>query len=146
MTDPRPASRHGGCQCGAVRYEIAGEPLELYVCHCRECRKQSASAFGISFIVPPDALRLTRGAVKRWSRPTDSGGTLICAFCPDCGSRLWHETPHPGAPVSVKGGSLDEPVDLRAAVHIWTSRMLPGIVLPEDAARFPGEPPPTPPA
>lgn len=30
--------------------------------------------------------------------------------------------------------------DLRSAVHIWTSRMLPGIVLPEGAVQFSGEP------
>jgi len=35
---------------------------------------------------------------------------------------------------------LDKPVDLRRAVHIWTLHMLPGIVLPEGAAQFPGEP------
>jgi hypothetical protein len=133
--------RLGGCQCGQVRYELMGEPIQLYVCHCRECRKQSASAFGISVIVPPDAFRLTQGAVKFWSRPTDSGGRLNCAFCADCGSRLWHATPDPDQPISVKGGSLDEPVDLSGAAHIWTSRMLPGIVLPEGAVRFEGEPP-----
>ena len=54
----------GGCQCGAVRYEIAAEPLTVYVCHCRECRKQSASAFGISLLVPRDALRLLQGEVR----------------------------------------------------------------------------------
>ena len=42
--------------------------------------------------------------------------------------------------ISVKGGSLDQPVDLRHAVHIWTARMLPGVVLPEGAVSFPGEP------
>jgi hypothetical protein len=31
-------------------------------------------------------------------------------------------------------------VDLRAAVHIWTARKLPGVVIPETAAQFPGEP------
>ncbi len=76
---------HGGCQCGAVRYELSGKALELYVCHCKECRKQSASAFGISVIVPRAALRVTRGAPKLWSRSTDAGHTLECAFCPDCG-------------------------------------------------------------
>ena len=53
--------RTGGCQCGALRYESAGEPIALYVCHCRECQKQSASAFGISVIVPVDAFDLKQG-------------------------------------------------------------------------------------
>ena len=130
----------GGCQCGAVRYAVTGEPWALYVCHCLEWRRQSASAFGISVSVPRTALRLTRGTPRFWSRATDTGRRLHCAFCPDCGGRVWHE----GAPddpiVSVKGGSLDRPVDLRHAVHIWTTRMLPGVVLPEGAVSFPGEP------
>ena len=130
----------GGCQCSAVRYEIAAEPLALYVCHCRECRKQSASAFGISVIVKRSDFRVTRGVVNFWSRATDSGGTLACAFCPACGTRLWHEPAGATEPLSVKGGSLDEPVDLRAAVHIWTSRKLPGVIIPETATRFAGEP------
>ncbi len=81
----------GGCQCGAVRYAIAGAPLALYVCHCRECQKQSASAFGISLIVRRADFHLDQGTVGRWSRETDSGRRLTCVFCPTCGSRLWHE-------------------------------------------------------
>jgi len=133
-------SRTGGCQCGGVRYEIADAPLELYVCHCRECRKQSASAFGISAIVRQADFHLTRGRVRTWSRPTDSGRTLDCAYCPDCGSRLWHQTVGEVETLSVKGGSLDAPPDLGQAVHIWTSRKLPGVVIPEGATQFPEEP------
>ena len=139
MTETPP--RSGGCQCGGVRYEIAGAPLELYVCHCRECRKQSASAFGVSVIVRQADFRLTRGRVRTWSRPTDSGRTLDCAYCPDCGSRLWHRTAGEGETLSIKGGSLDQPPDLRLAVHIWTSRKLPGVVIPDGAPQFPQEPP-----
>jgi len=129
----------GGCQCGGVRYAIAEPPRALYVCHCRECRKQSASAFGISVVVARAGLRVTRGTPKRWSRPTDSGRTLHCLFCPDCGSRLWHEPASGGETVSVKGGSLDEAVDLGPAIHVWTSRKLPGVLVPEHAPQFPGE-------
>ena len=132
-------TRKGGCQCGAVRYELSADPLAPYVCHCHECRRQSASAFGISMMAPRAALRLTAGTPRFWSRPTDSGNILRCAFCPTCGTRLWDEGDWPD--ISVKGGSLDEPPDLRAAVHVWTSRMLPGIVLPAGAVQFPGEPP-----
>jgi hypothetical protein len=53
---------------------------------------------------------------------------------------LWHQRRGAAETISIKGGSLDEPVDLRPAVHIWTLRMLPGIILPEGAAQFPGEP------
>lgn len=130
----------GGCQCGAVRYRLSRAPLELYICHCKECRKQSASAFGISFIVPQSALRLVQGEPHFWSRPTDTGNTLDCAFCPACGSRLWHQRRGATDVLSIKGGSLDEPVDVSNAIHIWTSRMLPGVVIPEGAVRFSGEP------
>ena len=139
MTSDRP-NLTGGCQCGRVRYAIAGEPLELYVCHCRECQKQSASAFGISAMVRRAHFHLEQGAVSFWSRRTDSGQRLTCAFCPACGTRLWHQGDDPAALLSVKGGSLDEPPDLGGAVHIWTARRLPGVVIPDGAPQFPGEP------
>ena len=129
----------GGCQCGAVRYEIIGTPVNLYICHCRECRKQSASAFGISLFVRREDFHLTQGKTERWSRATDSGRTLHCAFCPNCGSRLWHEAAGEPETVSVKGGSLDQTLDLGEAIHVWTSRKLPGVIIPEHAAQFPEE-------
>jgi hypothetical protein len=130
----------GGCQCGAVRYRISGDPVEIYVCHCLECRHQSASAFGISVIVRAADLSLERGATRVWSRPTDTGRVLDCTFCPACGSRLWHASPGEVV-VSVKGGSLDDPPDLTRAMHIWTARKLAGVVIPDTAVQYPGEPP-----
>jgi hypothetical protein len=130
----------GRCQCGAVRYEISAEPLQVYVCHCRECQKQSASAFGISVIVPARAFALRQGRMKTWSRPTASGGVLECMFCVDCGTRIRHANPREDT-ISIKGGSLDAPVDLTAAFHIWTSRKLPGVVIPDGATQYPEEPP-----
>jgi hypothetical protein len=130
----------GGCQCGSVRYEIAGTPLELYVCHCQECRKQSGSAFGISVIVRRGDFRLLQGRVECWSRAADSGNTIDCFFCPSCGTRVWHGAREREDTLSVKGGSLDKPLDLTQAVHIWTSRKLPGVVIPESVKQYPGEP------
>ncbi len=132
--------RTGGCQCGGVRYESAGEAFALYVCHCRECQKQSTSAFGMSLAVPRAGLRVTRGVVKFWSRPADSGRRIRCAFCPNCGSRLWHEPESEQEMVSIKAGSLDEPLDASAAIHVWTSRKLPGVIVPKGAKQFPMEP------
>jgi hypothetical protein len=134
------AIRTGGCQCGSVRYEVAGPRREIYVCHCRECQRQSASAFGISVMVGSNDVRLTRGELQRWSRPTDSGKTLTCFFCANCGSRVWHGDKETADEISIKGGTFDEPVDLTSAIHIWTSRKLPGVIIPPDARSFPEEP------
>lgn len=134
------AVQHGGCQCAAVRYQLSTAPLRTYVCHCTECRGQSSSAFGISVQVPQAAFRLVRGIPKLWSRPTASGHTLDCWFCPDCGSRLWHQRRGATETLNIKGGSLDAAVDLRGAIHIWTSSKLPGVVIPEDSPQFPREP------
>jgi hypothetical protein len=130
----------GGCQCGQVRYLAARKPLALYVCHCTECQKQSSSAFGISFVVRRDTLKVVQGRPAFYTRQTASGHALQCAFCPDCGSRLWHQSSGHPETLNVKAGTLDEPVDLTPAVHIWASSKLPGVVIPDTAFCHPKEP------
>jgi hypothetical protein len=129
----------GGCQCGAARYAISAAPLSLFACHCRECQKQSASAFGMSLIVRRDAVTLTQGETRTWLRKADSGTTVACVFCVACGTRLWHAREGLDV-VSIKGGSLHEPLDFSRAIHCWTSRKLPGVVIPPDARQFAKEP------
>lgn len=127
----------GGCQCGGLRYRVEVAPSRIYCCHCSECRAQSSSAFGISVIVPARAARLTQGQPRIWRRPTASGKVLACAFCPDCGSRIWHRDEPADEVISIKGGSVDGGVDLRGAEHIWTSSKLPGVAIPRDAVCWP---------
>jgi len=51
----------GSCQCGHCRYLVRRPSLTLFACHCRECLKQSGSAFGMALWVqtpqvePPSA-------------------------------------------------------------------------------------------
>lgn len=130
----------GGCQCGQVRYRVPRVPLALYVCHCTECQKQSASAFGISFSIPRHTLNVVNGLPSFWSRRTARGHALECAFCGICGSRLWHQSSGYPDSLNIKGGSLDDPIDLSSATHIWVSSKLPGVIIPEGATTFGGEP------
>lgn len=123
----------GGCQCGGLRYLVKAPPLTLYCCHCSECQAQSASAFGMSLLVARAALETDWGACRSWSRPTASGGSLACRFCPGCGSRLFHIGSASPEIVSVKAGSLDRR-DLPPPVgHIWTASAQPWFRIPEGA-------------
>lgn len=125
----------GRCQCGTIQFEVSGEARQVYACHCRDCQKQSASAFGISVIHAPEDLNIISGRPKSWTRATDSGGSLACFFCETCGTRLWHAD---GDVVSIKGGALDEPPEVKT--HIWTQSKLPWLNLPADAETWPREP------
>jgi hypothetical protein len=46
----------GGCLCGKVRYSADVEPAFTGVCHCRNCQKESGSAFTIVIGIPQPAL------------------------------------------------------------------------------------------
>ena len=65
---------------------------------------------------------------------------LECAFCPTCGTRVLHGSLEKDDVVAIKGGSLDNPPDLSNAAHIWTSRKLEGVVVPEESRQHAEEP------
>jgi hypothetical protein len=135
-----PDRQLGGCQCGHIRYSAPAVPEALYVCHCTECRKQSASAFGISYTVDRKSMTVFKGSPSFWSRITASGHNLECAFCSNCGSRLWHQSTGYPATLNIKAGSFDQPVDLSRATHIWLCSKLPGVIIPGGSISFEREP------
>ena len=133
----------GGCQCGRQRYSISAMPLTLYACHCTDCQKQSSSAFGMSLILARDDLEFLQGgdALKTWDTRGENGAIKRCAFCPDCGSRLYHGTAEPKADISVKAGSLDDTRWLRPVAHIWLDSAQPWVEIDrENLACFGREP------
>lgn len=121
----------GGCQCGAVRYEVAGPVQRLLVCHCQDCQRQSSSAFGMTMVVAEADFRITRGAVKTFASAAQSGRAKLGAFCPDCGSRIYHTAEMRPGTVSVKPGTLDDTSWLKPEMHVWTCRKQPWVVIPE---------------
>jgi hypothetical protein len=125
------SEREGGCQCGAVRYALKGEPLDLVVCHCRECQRQSSSAFGMSLAARGDAFRLLAGDLETFTVRCDSGRTKTCSFCPACGTRIHHRTDD--AFISLKAGTLDDTSWLVPTTHYWTKRKQPWVVIPDGA-------------
>lgn len=141
MTSSRPGD--GGCQCGNIRYRLHAPARMLYVCHCTDCQKQSASAFGMSLIMDADQVEIVRGAdlLRHWDTRGDDGALKRCYFCPDCGTRLMHGSDDPGEAFSIKAGSLDETRDLRPIAHIWLQSAQPWVAIDrEQCLCFDAEP------
>ena len=121
----------GGCQCGAIRYEVIGEPRLVVVCHCTDCQRQSGSAFGMTMVVDEADFRVIHGEPKTFASKSDTGRAKLGAFCPDCGTRIYHKPEWRRGKVSVKPGTLDDASWLRPQVHIWTSSKQGWIIIPE---------------
>ncbi len=130
----------GGCQCGKVRYRLENERTVVAACHCTECQRQTGSAFGMSLIVPRESFSLS-GETKTFTRPADSGATVACAFCPECGTRIFHQPSSLPDTVNVKPGTLDDPSWVEPALHLFVASKQPWTPIPEGVPRFDGAPP-----
>ncbi|HEX3667412.1 MAG TPA: GFA family protein [Rhizomicrobium sp.] len=126
----------GGCACGAVRYRLASRPMFVHCCHCRDCQRQTGSAFVINAIIESARIELLSGAPEPVGVPTDSGRPHDVYRCPDCRTALWSD--YGGRPQLrfVRVGTLDEPHALRPDVHIFTRSKLPWVGLPADTPAY----------
>lgn len=131
-----PVPYRGGCQCGAVRYQISEEPLALYVCHCTNCQHQSASAFGMSLKVKSTSARFTKGTLKTFQLAGDSGQPKTGAFCPDCGTRLYHSAGPTAPSMTIKHGTLDDKYAFKPTAHIWMRSKQPWVSVPDGMPQF----------
>jgi len=125
MTDgsERDLWRDGGCACGAIRYRARpAAALALYRCHCRDCQKQTSSAFGLSMFMPAAAFELTQGSPRKFARQADSGRIIDSYFCADCGSRIYNTSPARPGLVNLRPGTLDDPSGLAPVGDVWAER------------------------
>jgi hypothetical protein len=143
----------GRCQCGKIQFTTPTEkPLNVYACHCTECRHQSSSAFGITAIFRyfelPESSSEFLGS---YTRLTLKKRHMECLFCTNCGARILHrfrdfvpapgEKPAPTAITNVKGGCLEglDKEMMRKAIHIWTQHAI--VDIPEGVEQWEREPP-----
>ena len=107
----------GGCLCGAVRYELIGVPERLYACHCKECQRQSESAFGMTLLVKENGLKVS-GELKKFERISDGGNRVTAYFCPNCGVHIYGIPRYVKGIFSLKPGKLEDSSCLRSAAML----------------------------
>ena len=115
----------GGCLCGAIRYESAGEPGFTLLCHCRDCQRQSGSAYAAGLRVAASGFRVTQGEPKFYIKTADSGNEITRAFCRDCGSMLFLRVSARPDLVAIRVGTLDDSSGFRPAADIFVKSAQP---------------------
>ena len=114
-------THQGGCHCGAVRYEVAGEPQHVALCHCSDCRKSSGAPMVAWAAFTEEQFKLVEGEPVTFN----SSGAAMRSFCPKCGSGLYYRNAEflPGI-VDIQSATLDDPEALPTGAHIQTAERI----------------------
>jgi hypothetical protein len=126
----------GGCACGAVRYRLTSGPMFVHCCHCRDCQRQTGSAFVVNALYEADRVEVLAGEVAPSRMPTDSGSPHDVWRCVQCGTALWSIYGGRTALRFVRATTLDRRGALQPDVHIYTRSKLPWVELPPDTPAF----------
>lgn len=115
----------GGCACGAVRYEIADEPIFMNECQCQQCRKRSGTGHGSYLTFPSQQNVKLSGEAKIWQVAADNGNVKSHAFCPQCGAPVYLTFSATPTFFTIHAGSLDDPSLYRPQAVTFASRAQP---------------------
>ena len=111
------AGHHGGCACGAVRYELLSEPSQSGWCHCTTCQKISGSPGMVFATVPRTDFAYVRGEDR--VRRLTLASFAERAFCGDCGSPFTMTYEFQPKTIDFTVCTLDEPGLAPPETHIF---------------------------
>lgn len=128
----------GHCHCGAISYEVKGEPVNHMICHCADCQRHSGAPMVAWGMFANDALTITRGEPKTYKSSTHGRRQ----FCGDCGTGLFYFNNEmlPDL-VDIQSATLDDPNINQPTGHIQIAERLDWVESMNDLPKFDRYPP-----
>ena len=123
--------REGGCLCGAVRFKASGDPINVRVCHCRDCQKAMGSPFFARALFSQDALTV-EGDSARYA----SSAATDRVFCKTCGTRLFSWRTN-GTAAGVALATFDDRNAFTPTEHIWVKEKIGWVKLDDGLPQYP---------
>jgi len=110
------AINSGHCYCGAVRFEVSGEPIWIGHCHCDSCRRASGSVMTTLASYNTDQVKFTDTLpVSEANHP--SGDGVIRSFWGKGGSPVAYG-PN-GNVINLQLGLFNDPLQLKPQKHFF---------------------------
>ena len=128
----------GGCNCGAVRFEVT-EPFEASMyCHCTRCQRRTGTAASVNARTTPEAFRIVKGEdrIRAWDRrapaPPSTSAATAARRC---------SAASPGS-VGVRLGAVDGDPGIRPSYRQYVAYAAAWEPIPDDGLpRHPEAPP-----
>ena len=136
-----PDTLEGGCACGRARFRLASKPMFVNCCHCRDCQRQTGSAFVINALIEANRVEMLSGETEAVVVPTDSGRPHIIHRCPDCKVALWSHYGGRREVSFIRVGTLDDASWFRPEADIFMRSAQPWDHDETGVPKFDGYPP-----
>ena len=122
----------GSCQCGAIRFQIEGEPKWVAHCHCSDCRRATGAAASTYVGSEREQTRFLAGTPRAYH----SSKGVRRSFCGDCGSPIAYEGERWPSEIHFFVGLFERAEELVPQAHVFESEKLPWLHI---VAEDPGE-------
>lgn len=127
----------GGCQCGAVRYEITGAPMVTAICHCTTCRRANGAPVVAWAMFEKGQVQFATEQPKKFAASSE----VQRGFCAKCGTPISFEAEYIPGLIDITVGSFNDPEAVKPTLHYWHSRHLSWAEFADSLPRFPEFPP-----
>jgi hypothetical protein len=121
-------STTGGCMCGAVRYQVPGEPVWVGHCHCKSCRRHTGAPVATLVGFEGDRVKFTNGDRKIYNSSPGVGR----GFCDQCGTSLTFEGK---SSINFHISTLDNPDDYVPDRHFFHGHRIAWFEVADDLPR-----------
>lgn len=131
----------GGCNCGAVRFEVTAPLTGAGYCHCKRCQRRTGTAASANADPVEGSFRIISGEdhLRSW-KPVDGAEKW---FCGDCGSAMFSLNPARGGSIGIRMGAFDGDPGVRPSARQFVGYAAAWEALPDDGLpRHDGRRPP----
>lgn len=135
-------SHEGGCLCGAVRYRVRGEPMDVILCHCRFCQRATGSAYLVETLFERERLEVIVGKPAVYDHVSAGSGKCVHVnFCRECGTKVFLAFERFPKTCGVFSGTFDDPGWFPRtpanSLHFFLTEAQDGTVLPAGTPVYP---------
>jgi hypothetical protein len=129
----------GHCLCGAVSYEVKGDPIIIAHCHCEDCQRTSGAGHSTGAMYPIDRFQLF-GKISEYQLVSDNGNKVTKSFCPTCGSPVCGRNSGMDGFVTLSLGTMNDSSKFVPEVTIFDRNRKPWDNLDESTEVFDAQP------